>query len=113
MLAWTGGQPFLTQKLCKLIRAHDSEIPTNQEAEWIKNLVQTTIINNWESQDEPEHLKTIRDRILRSEHHSEQLLELYSQIWHQGEITAVDSATESELLLSGIVVKHQGKFESS
>ncbi|MEM9276572.1 MAG: AAA-like domain-containing protein, partial [Cyanobacteria bacterium P01_F01_bin.143] len=108
VLAWTGGQPFLTQKLCKMIRAADSEIPTNQEAEWIENLVQTSIINNWESQDEPEHLKTIRDRILRSEHRSDQLLELYRQIWHQGKIAAVDTPVESELLLSGLVVKQQG-----
>jgi len=108
VLAWTGGQPFLTQKLCKLILTTNSEIPTNQEAEWIENLVQTKIIDNWESQDEPEHLKTIRDRILKSEHQSDQLLELYSQIWHQGTIAAVDSPAESELLLSGLVVKKQG-----
>ncbi len=107
VLAWTNGQPFLTQKLCKLIRTADSGIPTNKEAQWIENLVQTKIIDNWESQDEPEHLKTIRDRILKNEHQPEQLLELYRQIWHQGQIAAVDSPTESELLLSGIVIKQQ------
>jgi hypothetical protein len=30
----------------------------------IKQLVQKYVIDNWESQDEPEHLRTIRDRIL-------------------------------------------------
>ncbi len=108
VLAWTNGQPFLTQKLCKLIRTADSEIPTNREAEWIENLVQTKIIDNWESQDEPEHLKTIRDRILKSEHQTAQLLELYRQIWHQGAVDVMDSPAESELLLSGLVVKQQG-----
>ena len=108
ILAWTGGQPFLTQKLCKLIRTADSEIPINREAEWIENLVQTKIIDNWESQDEPEHLKTIRDRLLNSEHQTTQLLELYRQIWHQGTIEVTDSPVESELLLSGLVVKDQG-----
>ena len=108
VLAWTNGQPFLTQKLCRLIRTADSEIPTNKEAEWIKNLVQTRIIDNWESQDEPEHLKTIRDRILKSEQQPEQLLELYGQIWHQGAVDVMDSPVESELLLSGLVVKQQG-----
>ena len=107
VLAWTNGQPFLTQKLCKLIRTADSEIPPNKEAEWIENLVQTNIIDNWESQDEPEHLKTIRDRILKSKHQPEQLLELYRQIWHQGSIELVGSPAESELLLSGLVVKQQ------
>jgi PAS domain-containing protein len=107
VLAWTGGQPFLTQKLCKLIRSVSSPIPPNSEAFWIENLVRTNIIDNWESQDEPEHLRTIRDRLLKSKQ-SVRLLELYRQILHQGEIVAVDSSEERELLLSGLVVKHQG-----
>ncbi|MBW4506206.1 MAG: AAA family ATPase [Scytonematopsis contorta HA4267-MV1] len=107
VLAWTNGQPFLTQKLCKFIRNSSSPIPNNKEAQWIENLVQTKIIENWESQDEPEHLITIRDRLLKSKQ-SIKLLELYRQILHQGEIVAVDSSEERELILSGLVVKQQG-----
>ncbi len=108
ILAWTGGQPFLTQKLCQLICSSSVPIPTNQEAEWTENLVQQKIIDNWESQDEPEHLKTIRDRILESEQQPARLLELYGQILSGEEIVAVDSPEERELLLSGLVVKQQG-----
>ena len=107
VLSWTNGQPFLTQKICKLIRSSSSSIPTNKEAEWIENLVRTNIIDNWESQDEPEHLRTIRDRLLKSEQ-SEHLQEIYRQILEKGEIVAVDSSEERELLLSGLVVKKQG-----
>jgi hypothetical protein len=107
VLAWTNGQPFLTQKLCQLIRNDSSPIPINGETEWIANLVRTQIIENWESQDEPEHLRTIRDRIFKSKQ-STRLLELYRQILHRGEIAAVDSLEERELLLSGLVVKQQG-----
>ncbi|MFM2313282.1 MAG: hypothetical protein RLZZ04_2558 [Cyanobacteriota bacterium] len=110
VLAWTGGQPFLTQKLCKLIRSTESEIPTNQEAEWIENLVRTKIIDNWESQDEPEHLKTIRDRLFKSKQTAD-LRELYRQIVTHGEIRAVDSSAERELLLSGLIVKQQGTLK--
>ncbi len=107
VLAWTSGQPFLTQKLCKLIRSSPSPIPTNREAEWIENLVRKNVIENWESQDEPEHLRTIRDRLLKSKQ-SVRLLELYRQILHQEEVVAADSPEERELLLSGLVVKQQG-----
>ncbi|WP_445632586.1 AAA-like domain-containing protein [Nostoc sp. DSM 114161] len=109
VLAWTNGQPFLTQKLCRFIRNSSSPIPNNREAEWIENLVQTQVIDNWESQDEPEHFRTIRDRLLKSKQ-SVRLLELYRQILHQREIIAVDSSEERELLLSGLVVKQQGKL---
>lgn len=97
----------MTQKLCKLIRTTEASIPTSAEAEWITNLVQTKIIANWESQDEPEHLRTIRDRLLKSKQ-SPQLLELYRQILQQPEVIAVNSSVERELLLSGLVVKQEG-----
>jgi hypothetical protein len=108
VLRWTNGQPFLTQKLCKLIRNSSSMVLANTEAEWIENLVVTNVIDNWESQDEPEHLRTIRDRIFNSDLQVNKLLKLYQQILQQGEIPSVDSPEEKELLLSGLIIKHQG-----
>jgi PAS domain S-box-containing protein len=110
VLAWTNGQPFLTQKLCQLIRNATSVIAGDREAQYIANLVRTQIIENWESQDEPEHLRTIRDRLFQSPR-SARLLELYRQILSQGEIVAVDSSVERELLLSGLIVKQQGTLK--
>lgn len=106
VLAWTNGQPFLTQKLCKLIRNTSAPIPPNGEAEWIEHVVQTQIVDNWESQDEPEHLRTIRDRITKSPQ-SLQLLALYQQVWAQSEVAIANTPIERELLLSGIVIKRQ------
>ena len=65
------------------------------------------MINNWEYQDEPEHLRTIRDRLLKSKR-SAQLLELYRQVLEQEEIALTDSAVERELVLSGLIIKKQG-----
>jgi predicted ATPase/GAF domain-containing protein len=110
VLSWTSGQPFLTQKLCQLIRSAATAIFPNAEAEWIEQLVQTQIVDNWESQDEPEHLKTIRDRLLRSDR-SVQLLALYRQVLEQSEVILVNSPAERELLLSGLVVKQQGSLK--
>ncbi|OKH31313.1 hypothetical protein FACHB389_21780, partial [Nostoc calcicola FACHB-389] len=111
VLHWTNGQPFLTQKLCKLIRNSSYIIPANTEAQWIENLVMTNVIDNWESLDEPEHLRTIRDRILNSDLQVNKLLELYGQILHQGETLSVDSPEEKELLLSGLIIKQQGSLK--
>jgi hypothetical protein len=99
VLDWTGGQPFLTQKVCKLILNAESEIPEGREAEWVEELVQRRIISFWESQDEPEHLKTIRDRILRREQRAGRLLGLYQQILtfpgQPGEIADLGSILKS------------------
>ncbi|MEG4055874.1 MULTISPECIES: AAA-like domain-containing protein [unclassified Microcoleus] len=96
ILDWTGGQPFLTQKLCKLILHHvksldsDSIISDSTDESKTENfttnqlliseIVQSHIIDNWESSDEPVHIKTIRDRLLRSQHRASRLLGLYQKI---------------------------------
>jgi PAS domain S-box-containing protein len=107
VLFWTNGQPFLTQKVCKLIRSAQGQIPLNGEAEWIESLVRGQIIENWEFSDEPEHLRTIRDRILKDREKSAQLLALYQRIRQAEAIPVEDSPEQLELLLSGLIIKHQ------
>ncbi|MDY6806672.1 MAG: AAA-like domain-containing protein [Cyanobacteriota bacterium] len=99
VLNLTGGQPFLTQKLCNLIvnNAEDS----NPD---IPQLVERYVINNWEGQDDPEHLRTIRDRILRNEQNTSRLLGLYGRVLNS-EVSADASPEQMELRLSGLVVK--------
>ncbi|WP_424094596.1 AAA-like domain-containing protein [Moorena producens] len=75
----------------------------------IEYLVGRRIIENWEVQDEPEHLRTIRDRILSYEQRAGRLLGLYQQILQLGAVAADDSWEQMELLLSGLVVKSHGK----
>ncbi|NEQ36393.1 MAG: AAA family ATPase [Okeania sp. SIO3I5] len=107
ILNWTGGQPFLTQKLCWLIRNEKTPIPVNGEIQWIENIVQEKIVDNWEAQDEPEHLKTIRDRIIQSQN-SRKLLRLYQQLLEQKEIILMSIPEEKELWLSGLAIMQNG-----
>ncbi|AFZ02764.1 AAA-like domain-containing protein [Calothrix sp. PCC 6303] len=103
ILDFTGGQPFLTQKVCNLIT-------NNQEKLSIKQLVQSKIINNWESQDEQEHLRTIRNRILSDDKNVSQRLGLYQQILKQDSLETDDSQVQMELRLTGLVVRKLGKL---
>ncbi|NET28687.1 AAA-like domain-containing protein [Okeania sp. SIO1I7] len=80
ILDWTGGQPFLTQKVCKLIQDSPEIVPDGQEAEWVANLVRQRIIDNWQVHDDQQHLKTIRDRLLFHEKRASRLLGLYQQV---------------------------------
>lgn len=50
VLYWTNGQPILTQKLCRLIAESDDFIATGKEAAKVQQLVETRLINNWETQ---------------------------------------------------------------
>ncbi|NET57718.1 MAG: hypothetical protein F6K47_16630 [Symploca sp. SIO2E6] len=110
ILNWTRGQPFLTQKLCQLVCNCPSTISTGTETECVGQLVRSQVIEDWETQDSPEHLRTISDRLLSREQHAVGLLGLYQQIWQQGEIAADDSIEQMKLRLSGLVVKRRGKL---
>ena len=109
ILNWTGGQPFLTQKICKLLLTVDT-VAMNDETEWVNHLVQSHIIDNWEVHDEPEHLKTIRTRLLHDKQLAWQLLVLYRQILQRREITTDISSEKMKLKLSGLVVEWHGKL---
>jgi hypothetical protein len=106
ILNWTGGQPFLTQKLCYfMVEESQKDNPRS-----VEQVVRARIIENWELQDEPEHLRTICSRILRDEERAGYLLELYQQVRASGEITNNDSIEQSELMLSGLVTKQENKL---
>jgi WD40 repeat protein len=111
VLVWTGGQPFLTQKVCKLILAAESAPSEGQEELWVGEVVHTKIIENWETQDTPPHLATIRDRLLGAEERAGRLLGLYQEIVQQGELIANDSPEQMDLRLTGLVVKRNGNLK--
>ncbi|MEH2452581.1 AAA-like domain-containing protein [Nostoc sp.] len=112
ILDWTGGQPFLTQKVCEFVHQCETVITPGEEAAFVEDLVRDRVIHNWESQDEPEHFRTIRDRILkRDEQKAPYLLDLYQQVWHSRGIDIDSSIEQSDLQLAGIVVKKERKLK--
>jgi signal transduction histidine kinase len=137
ILDWTGGQPFLTQKLCRLVaeRQGDNELQVDPlledyrlDAELpianphlmqfyydvpmvaIEKLVRSHIIDNWEAQDEPEHLRTIRDRLIKHGRRDE-MLALYLQVLAGNKLVADDSLIQRELFLTGLITAHQGQLQ--
>ncbi|MEM7067009.1 MAG: AAA-like domain-containing protein [Cyanobacteria bacterium P01_B01_bin.77] len=114
ILHWTGGQPFLTQKLCQLVTTMEPE-PALSDPDWVAQIVHRQIIDHWESQDEPEHLRTICDRILRQENLASRLLSIYQQVLTAAQsgglpVQADSSLEHTELLLAGLVVREQGRL---
>ncbi len=111
ILYWSGGQPFLTQKLCKLVAESAELIPSESAARFVEKLIQDKIIYNWEEQDNPEHLKTIRNRLLNNGNLIRRLLQVYQSILKNKEISSDDSSEQLELQLSGLVVNQDGKLK--
>lgn len=110
ILNWTAGKPFLTQKICKVIVESGEFIAAGSEAAQVANLIQTKIIDNWEFQDVPEHLKTIRDRLLIEDDRQNRRLGIYQAILQES-VSPDESVEQRQLRLSGAIVEQQGKLK--
>jgi len=113
VLHWTGGQPFLTQKLCCLLRGTCADTPMAEgtEAATVEQIVRSRIIHNWEAQDDPEHLRTIRDRITADPQRSSRLLSLYQQTLGQNGPWVDGLYPQAELQLSGLVIEQNSRLQ--
>ncbi|MFN5763327.1 MAG: AAA-like domain-containing protein, partial [Pseudanabaena sp.] len=111
---WTGGQPFLIQRLLGMMEKELAGIATPENiAEWVENLVQERIVTNWESQYEPPHLTTIRDRVISVEEKLRgRMLGCYQQVLADGELEDDRSEERSKLWLTGLVVRRDGRLVS-
>jgi CHASE2 domain-containing sensor protein len=110
ILMWTGGQPFLIQKVCQLLVEHPISTQSITDREHIEQLIHKFMIQAWEFQDEPEHLRTIRDRLLNNSHLTGRLLGIYQQILKDEGVEFDGSREQLELLLSGLVINQQGQL---
>ena len=106
ILEWTGGQPFLTQKLCQLVVEHGQDgLPD------VSQIVKERIIDDWKGQDNPVHLSTIEDRVCTHETYASRMLGLYQQILSEGAIEASgEDETQQQLQLTNLVVKEGGQL---
>ena len=91
----------MTQKICQFIVNYAE---TNQPD--VDSLIEKNLIKNWEDQDNPIHLKHIRDYLLSDI----KLLRLYQKILKQGNVKFDDSKVQMSLKLSGVVLTKQDKL---
>lgn len=111
ILKWTGGQPFLTQKLCKLI-AGSTDIDFTQDPKiLVERVTRSNIIDNWKERDDPQHLQTIQNRLLNREQLTIKLLWLYKEVLDGKEIKSDSSPEQAELRLSGLVVDRDNRLQ--
>lgn len=110
ILDWTGGQPFLTQKLCRLVQQYGPAI-TGTPQQVVEGVVRSQILDHWEAQDNPEHLRTIRNRLMLNSTRPQTLLQLYQQILTHGDVAINNSRAQIELRFSGLVIQRQGTLQ--
>ena len=105
VLGWTGGQPFLTQRVCRLVREEMLHNPQFWGDMSVDEIVQSRIVRVWESQDEQVHFQTIGDRMMADESLAGAMLGMYQRVLAEGGVGIDGSEEQIALRLTGVVVK--------
>jgi tetratricopeptide (TPR) repeat protein len=113
ILHWTSGQPFLTQKICKLALEsleQSSEQSSSQSFlddidQWIADIVKTKIIFDREQLDKSQPLETVSHRVLENEDFVGEWLVQYQRILEKGSIKADGSTEQQDFIFTGLVVR--------
>ncbi|MEL7227469.1 MAG: AAA-like domain-containing protein, partial [Cyanobacteria bacterium J06576_12] len=106
---WTGGQPFLTQRLCHLVREYadrEGMLMAKDGIARVNALVRQQVLASPMEQDQQDYLKTIQRRLLQESEMKPRILDWYRQLITAGElaIPPKDPAV-TELRLSGAVLQ--------
>lgn len=99
ILYWTGGHPYLTQRLCRVV----AEQPAIRTARMVDRLCEELFLSH-NARERDDNLLFVRERLLRSEADQAALLDLYGQV-RVGRRPAADDTSRliGILRLSGIV----------
>ena len=98
ILHWTGGHPYLTQRLCKAA----SEIKALNGVREVDRLTEAMFLSQ-SRRDSDDNLTLVRDRLLRADCDLYALLSLYRRVWREGKVADEETDPLCDVLkLSGV-----------
>ncbi|MCC5636036.1 AAA-like domain-containing protein [Nostoc sp. CHAB 5844] len=106
VLKWTGGHPYLSQRLCRILADRNQENWSEVE---VDRIVSSTFFGTASEQDN--NLQFVRDMLTIRAPDINSVLTVYQQIWRSRHLVVDEeqSLVKSHLKLSG-VVKREGKI---
>jgi len=107
IMYWTGGHPYLTQRLCAAVEENEAVL----DARHVDALCSTMLLSS-EARHTESNLTLVSDRLLKSGHDVSSLLDLYIRV-HSGRAPVKDEPGHplyDALRLSGIVRVRDGRL---
>ena len=98
VLTWTGGHPYLTQRMCAEVAKAGVHTPADVD------VICASLFLSPEAQNRDENLQFVRERILRGSADPAAVLDTYARVCRREKLTHEDhNPAHDELRLSGIV----------
>ncbi|MBX2818922.1 MAG: AAA-like domain-containing protein [Rhodothermaceae bacterium] len=108
VMNWTGGHPYLTQRLCKRIAEQDHEF-------WTPELVAREVrLTFFEKESEEDNLRFVSNMLTERSRDKMSLLKLYRKILYRHHVKSdTHSPAAAHLVLSGVVKQQFGSLRVS
>ena len=104
VLHWSGGHPYLTQRLCRAIVEAELSLHTGLTAEQFIDRLCDDLFLSSRARERDDNLLFVRERLLRTEKDLAALLGLYELIWKGDPVRdEEENPLNDELRLAGIV----------
>jgi hypothetical protein len=104
ILYWTGGHPYLTQRLCEAVGELDKDVTPQDVDQVCRDLFLSS-----RSREQQDNLIFVRDRVLASQENRAAILDLYAKVLRGEKVRDDDSnALIDALRLSGLLVVSNG-----
>lgn len=106
ILSWTGGHPYLTQRLCATVASAGTKALTKSE---LDSIVAATFFG--QNSEEDSNLRFVQDMLVRRAEDPSAVLAAYQKILSGRNVSDdKSSATIAHLKLSGVVGRHNGSL---
>ncbi len=101
---WTGGHPFLTQRLCRIIR----DVPSIVSGDDVDRVC-SRLFFSAEVREQEDNLNFVADRLLRGSEDTPALLTLYRQVLRRGAVAESQNHRLIDVLLLSGIVRTEGR----
>jgi hypothetical protein len=108
VLSWTGSQLQLNEIVCKLLIQQQNSLSVGREREFVKNTIETYIVDNWQQKSASEHLAELSALLTTNQ----ATLEIYKNILESW-VSKDDNPEKLALLEAGLVINNNGFLEIS
>lgn len=111
VLHWTGGHPYLTQRLCRAVVEVELALHSSLTPEQLIDRLSEDLFLSARARERDDNLLFVRERLLRTERDLAALLQVYERIWvGESVLDEEGDSLKDELLLCGIVRACEGRL---
>ena len=110
ILAWTGGNIYLTKTICQVFADFDLNIPAGSEISAVDRFVESSLIKKWQVSKVAEYIRVIKQQLVNNPRcASKLLLQEYREFLISGCKEYQNTKQQNELILLGLLSYRENK----